>query len=860
MALELDDVGSGFNLSKINANFQKVADSINDDTMRREVEVGDGNEMRTHLDMNSNEIVNISTDVDNPNSALSVADGDARYVNVTGDSMSGTLDLQGNKILIPDAVGLNEPTTLGQVNQLNALGEDLATVARSLNVLDLDVIHDTDTVTAIPAYIYSASQQKTYAVPADAQGKFISSVVDDLLTTSDLSEYILRTNETEPTVTADSIGIVYNSAPDAAQNFTLLCEYMNETGGAVLIEDDVFMAGVATTMIKGVSLDFAIGKSITWTGTDAFQFDSGTFYKENNATHVNEQIGVVMILTAYSANDNYLEQLISINANYTGNFAHRYGSDLDKDPTVTSGFGLGLVEFDNLKLNGNLADNFFFANSLPYNLIRVTNPTYTNCCRVIFSLPIQNFHPFFYKIQEVQRVVDYTGMNWTNDEDFWADDSVETLSFYVTPLLWEGNILIWRDNNITEVKSRVSDTTIAPCYFGGIHASGGNCHTRNMYGFGPTKINTGLHLKKVLGCNLSGIYHEFDHDFFGRVLADFGETTAGTFGDWITYSPENPDGGGTIIVDDYHCELPTLAPNGTLTAPLLQRWAITNSVFMSEGTGFFNLIRISWTEDNKLDNRYAKFTGNRVHAPNCSISRLMYVGISDERANNKGCSIDNHSNDINCGSVRELHLDAGAATDKSLVLLEHLTINNSVNTVAAHDMFTPGNASPKVKDMTIGGKFTANDRTESHMFVGQNCFNDGVDNGSFQITLGSSPDIYITLLNNGFPSNNYIPEKTFVYSGKIITDNGVDTFDLTIGYQNILPGSIDIAYTTSGGSPGVATWSGSGGSVVAKVNTTHPTLQGRIVRGSADLRILLVIDQDSPDTTAAQFVFDVFEY
>lgn len=69
---------------------------------------------------------------------------------------------------------------------------DLNAVARALNVLDSDIIYDTDTVTAIPAYIYSASQQKTYSVPADAQGKFISSVVSDVLYTTVGGPYKLK--------------------------------------------------------------------------------------------------------------------------------------------------------------------------------------------------------------------------------------------------------------------------------------------------------------------------------------------------------------------------------------------------------------------------------------------------------------------------------------------------------------------------------------------------------------------------------------------------------------------------------------------------------------------------------------------
>lgn len=78
----------------------------------------------------------------------------------------------------------------------NVTLQDKKTVARSLNALDSQVIYDTDTVTPIPAYIYSASQQKTYSVPAEAVGKNISIVVDNVLTTSDLLSYIMPLSQT----------------------------------------------------------------------------------------------------------------------------------------------------------------------------------------------------------------------------------------------------------------------------------------------------------------------------------------------------------------------------------------------------------------------------------------------------------------------------------------------------------------------------------------------------------------------------------------------------------------------------------------------------------------------------------------
>jgi hypothetical protein len=72
MVIVLNDVASPNNTSVINANFQKIEDSINDDLLKRQIEVGEANEMRTTLDMNSNRIVNLADGID-PQDAVTKA-------------------------------------------------------------------------------------------------------------------------------------------------------------------------------------------------------------------------------------------------------------------------------------------------------------------------------------------------------------------------------------------------------------------------------------------------------------------------------------------------------------------------------------------------------------------------------------------------------------------------------------------------------------------------------------------------------------------------------------------------------------------------------------------------------------------
>ena len=55
----LNDVGSGFNTSTINSNFQKIEDALNNQVLYREGTVGTENAMTTNLDMNGQRIYNL---------------------------------------------------------------------------------------------------------------------------------------------------------------------------------------------------------------------------------------------------------------------------------------------------------------------------------------------------------------------------------------------------------------------------------------------------------------------------------------------------------------------------------------------------------------------------------------------------------------------------------------------------------------------------------------------------------------------------------------------------------------------------------------------------------------------------------
>lgn len=58
--IDLDPITSGYNLSKINANFQKIEDELNNKVLYRDSPAGEPNSMSSNLDMNSQSILNAS--------------------------------------------------------------------------------------------------------------------------------------------------------------------------------------------------------------------------------------------------------------------------------------------------------------------------------------------------------------------------------------------------------------------------------------------------------------------------------------------------------------------------------------------------------------------------------------------------------------------------------------------------------------------------------------------------------------------------------------------------------------------------------------------------------------------------------
>lgn len=113
MALELDDVTSGYNLSTINSNFQKTEDYVNDKLLHRaNTGVAGEAKMERDLDMNGHAILNIKTNPDDEGSVIDIATFKSAVRVPEGEQIApiGNAAERSNKALVFDLAG--QPITI----------------------------------------------------------------------------------------------------------------------------------------------------------------------------------------------------------------------------------------------------------------------------------------------------------------------------------------------------------------------------------------------------------------------------------------------------------------------------------------------------------------------------------------------------------------------------------------------------------------------------------------------------------------------------------------------------------------------------------------------------------------------------
>ena len=120
-------ITSGYNVSKINLNFDKIEDVINSQVLHTS---GGNNTMNQDLDMNSFALLNVQTDINDPDSLLTVGDADTRYYNVLGDTLTGPMNVNNQTV-----TGLKKPVAPTEAVRKQELDEEInARIAADVNL------------------------------------------------------------------------------------------------------------------------------------------------------------------------------------------------------------------------------------------------------------------------------------------------------------------------------------------------------------------------------------------------------------------------------------------------------------------------------------------------------------------------------------------------------------------------------------------------------------------------------------------------------------------------------------------------------------------------------------------------------
>lgn len=126
--IELPAVTGSNNTSRINDNFQKIEDALNQEVLYRKGYTGEPNEMETNLDMNGKQILNVATGTSDGSLVTKgyVDQGLSLKFDKSGGPLSGPVNMQNNQINnLPNATQPSQPATYAQLLQVEASEDSL---------------------------------------------------------------------------------------------------------------------------------------------------------------------------------------------------------------------------------------------------------------------------------------------------------------------------------------------------------------------------------------------------------------------------------------------------------------------------------------------------------------------------------------------------------------------------------------------------------------------------------------------------------------------------------------------------------------------------------------------------------------
>lgn len=517
---------------------------------------------------------------------------------------------------------------------------------------------------------------------------------------------------------------IYNDENAGTTNTQLFVSAVN-SGREILIRDDVFFAVNSPLVEESVKLTSENGALITFTSGGTFLRLKNHLSIESSGCRFKAETGDVVRVVDYESPDGKLNIVKHTNFEIEGSVELINLSTNNNLNPENVDFGVDYVEVDTGNTT-NRTEPIVRLSSTPYKKVSVLSVEGYNDKNLMVSLPVQNFHPYYFECQKAMQNLEVDGLTVKNERGFFAQADG---AFYAGLVLWEGNRASV-DNTLMQGVVTSDGTSVYDFYMAGLQAETNNCRVIDSWAFNAVS-NTPLKIKKCKDVQAYGKRSTFSEDFFTYYEQEQGLLLEQSSGDPFTIDLVEVSA-DSYTIDNCHLVVPWCSRDGThkATQPI-NNFSLTNSeVFVLGGTGAPYLAVPRWDEESSK-NKTIIVTNNNIVVN--SSSKFYLAKIEINQGTPDGGIIDIAENDIRARSgINEVLITSGDVNNRD-ISLDYLRVANRTYTEGEYQQLKNFCKQTYVQNTNYDGSVVQiNSNNSEFVFFGTNPMGDKASSGSYR--------------------------------------------------------------------------------------------------------------------------------